>query len=68
MTPRVRPTMEDWRKARDLDFLTEHPDSIMHVGDGDWAVFDSEAPDAREVAVLPLREAIARAREIHERE
>jgi hypothetical protein len=39
----------------------------MHVGNGDWAVFDGEAPDAHEVDVLELKAAIDKARGLVEK-
>ena len=42
MTPRIRPTMQDYRDAQDYRWLQENPDLVLHVGGGMYAVFHSD--------------------------
>ena len=59
MAARKRPRMEDYRKARDLDWLASHGDSVYPVSDTEWVVFPPDGPESEPV---DLHEAIRLAR------
>jgi len=53
--------MDDYRKARDLEWLEEHGDEIYHIIENCWAVWNR---DGSGETILPLRDAIKLARDL----
>ena len=55
--------MDDWRKARDLDWLAEHGDSVYPISNSEWVVFPPEGPESDPV---DLFEAVRLARALEQ--
>ena len=63
---RIRPTLADYKMARDLEWYGAHADRLEHLGGGHWCVFASDnvydhAVDSEHGS---LGEAIERGREL----
>jgi len=43
---RIRPTMDDWRKARDLEWYDQNPERIEYLGPNGWLVWTEDGTDS----------------------
>lgn len=51
---RPRPTMDDYRKARDLDLLNAHPNQFYHTLDGAYTVYTESPNEPDGISYKPI--------------